>query len=108
MKQYRVILSDRFLADLEEITLWLASQTSVAFALEFASAVEAYCAAFSTSPARSTPPDPRQPQYRHVTFRRSVQIGYEITGGDVVMLRAVYRGRDLKRLMADYPSKSSE
>lgn len=101
MASYRVTFSRHTLTDLASIRTHIALARTAAFADTFVDRIVSYCESFGELPHRGTQRDEIRPGVRTVGWRRTVTVAFRIdeTTKEVLILGALYRGRDVARVL---------
>jgi len=100
MKPRRVVFHADAEQDLAAIVEWIAERASPRTALNFVGRLRQYCADFDIFSERGARRDDLAPGLRTIGFRRRATIVFTLTSEDVIILRVLYCGRDIRRLFA--------
>jgi toxin ParE1/3/4 len=98
---YRVRFSEDASADLHQIELYIASQSSLAVAHRFREALIERCEALGEFPDRGRPRDDWAPGIRTINHRKRVLVVYRVAEQDVTIVAFFYRGRDVDAAMGE-------
>ncbi len=101
MTAYRVKFSDDASADLYQIELYVAAQSSSPVARRFTDALIGRCEALREFPHRGRPRDDLAPGVRTISHRRRVLVVYRVTGRNVTIVGFFYYGRDIDTAMRE-------
>ncbi|WP_270374556.1 MULTISPECIES: type II toxin-antitoxin system RelE/ParE family toxin [Marinicauda] len=99
MKRYSVVFEVAARRDLRNLHDWIARKSGVRVAMGFMERIRSYCEGFEIAPERGRQCPDIRPGLRLVGFERCVTIAFTVNGDRVVILRIIYRGRDLERLL---------
>ena len=97
----RLIFNPEAEQDLFHLFEYISTDASPERALRYISRIEKFCFALCTFPQRGRLLDEGPPETRVIGFERRVSIAFRITLETVVILRILYGGRDLERLLAE-------
>ena len=92
---YRVAYTQRAIAQLEALYLYISDAISPATAAKFIDAILDYCDGFETMPNRGTRRDDIRPDLRIVGFRRRATIAFTVGQDSVAILGVFYRGQEI-------------
>ena len=96
-----VRLSDAAWNDVAELLDFLVPSAGEVAARSYVDRLIGYCAGFSTFPERGTRRDDISPGLRTVGYRRQATIAFRVEADRVIILRILYGGRDLARLLEE-------
>ena len=96
MKAYPVRFRPLAEADLTDLYDYIASQADLSIAGDFIDRIERACLALSHFPDRGRRRDELRPGLRILGFERRAAIAYVVTGGEVVIARVFYGGREVE------------
>ncbi|MTW15460.1 type II toxin-antitoxin system RelE/ParE family toxin [Rhodoplanes serenus] len=82
-------------ADLDRLFAWIAARAGEERARAYVGRIERACHGLLPFPQRGTARDDVRPGLRIVGFERRVSIAFTVRGGDVIVLRILYAGRNL-------------
>ena len=100
MKKHKVTFSPLAEADLLGLFNYIAAESGIAVADAYIDRIEAACLSLKIFPMRGTRRDDLLPGVRMLGFERRVAIAFTVRDGEVRILRILYGGRDLGRLLA--------
>jgi toxin ParE1/3/4 len=92
---HKVVFSPEAKADLLELYGYIAEASSEFRALGYIERVEHKCLNLSTFPTRGVPRDDIRQGLRVIGFERSANIAFAVVENAVIILRVLYRGRDI-------------
>lgn len=93
---YRIRLTETAEGDLKSIYNWIAERAAPATARGYIDRILGFLAGFNLFPERGAVRDDVLPGLRVVGFERRVSIAFVIEDDEVVVLRILYAGRELK------------
>lgn len=96
MTAYRVRFSEDASADLHQIELYVAAQSSLPVARRYTEALIRRCEALGDFPNRGRPRDDLGSSVRTISHRRRVLVVYRVAPGKVTILGFFYYGRDVE------------
>ncbi|WP_439500272.1 type II toxin-antitoxin system RelE/ParE family toxin [Bosea sp. (in: a-proteobacteria)] len=99
MRQFRVLLAPEAQDDLDSLFAYVAERSGKNTARGFIDALKDYCLGLSHAPERGTRRDDLAPGLRLLGYRRRATIAFLTTNEEVVVLRILYRGRDVDALL---------
>jgi toxin ParE1/3/4 len=94
LKRRVVFFSPEACHDLAAIGDWIAERAGVAVAAGYIERLEAYCDGFELAAERGQRRDDLRPGLRVVGFERRIAIAFEVSNGEVTILRLYYGGRN--------------
>ena len=94
MKRRAVFFSREARRDLAAIGDWITERAGVDVALGYIERLEAYCNGFEFAAERGRRRDDLRPGLRIVGFERRIAIAFEVSNGEVTILRLYYGGRN--------------
>jgi plasmid stabilization system protein ParE len=103
MRRYRVGLDPEAIADLKAIRTFVAEAAGNAIAEKLIDRVLAYIDGLDTAPKRGAARDDIRPGLRTITWRRTMTLIFVVDdgAGTVVVIAALYRGRDVDAALRD-------
>jgi toxin ParE1/3/4 len=96
MKRYEVVFAAEAVTDIENLYTFIADRASLTIADRYLSRIERFCNSLETFPHRGTAVPGRINGLRTAGFERRVAILFQLGDEQVLILRVVYGGRDLK------------
>lgn len=100
-KRFKVAIRPRAQDDLTDIEHWIGAHGGPKTAERFVDRLLDYCDDLTLFPLRATSRDDLRPGLRIVTFEKSVSVAYAVGDDTVIILRFVYRGRELTAIFGD-------
>jgi toxin ParE1/3/4 len=100
MKSYRVLFAPEAQDDLDALFAYIADRSGKKPALSFTGSLSGYCLGLGLAPERGMRRDDLGPGLRLLGYRRRATIAFVVTAEEVVVLRILYRGRDVEALLA--------
>lgn len=97
--RYRISFRPLAEADLFGLYQYIAVESGLDIAAGYINRIEAACMALETFPERGLRRDDIRPGLRLMGFERRATIAFEVTEGEVVIVRVLYGGRDLERAL---------
>jgi toxin ParE1/3/4 len=94
-----VVFTSAARADLDAIFEWIADRAGIDIASSFAERIRSFCRGFVDFPERGVKRDDLAPGLRLVGFRRRVTIAFSLQDDRIVILRILYRGRNVTALL---------
>ncbi len=91
----RVVLSPEALADLNELSDYIAARGGEARAAGYVDRIETYCRGLADFPHRGIARDDVWPGLRLLGFERRATVVFRIASDTVTILRILHRGRDV-------------
>jgi toxin ParE1/3/4 len=101
MKKYEVSFRPLAEADLLRLYEHIAEASGLALAGGYIDRLEAACLALETFPERGTRRDDIRPGLRVMGFERRATIIFQVTEGEVVIVRIFYAGQDYEAALRD-------
>jgi plasmid stabilization system protein ParE len=103
VRLYRVAIDPGAVGDLDEIRAFVAEAAGKAISDKLIDRVLAYIDGFDSVPKRGAARDDVRPGLRTITWRRTVTLIFVVddAAGAVVVIGALYRGRDLEAALRD-------
>ena len=92
----RVVYSREARADLHELFNYIAEQSGAERAAGYTRRITAYCRKLEVFPERGSRRDDLWPGLRLIGFEGRVTIAFQVTAGEVRIVRVLYGGRELK------------
>ncbi len=96
---FKVRFLPRAEADLIDLYDYIADEAGASVAGGYIDRIEAACLALATFPERGARRDDIRPGLRIVGLERRATIVFRVTEGEVLMVRFLYGGRDLERIL---------
>ena len=96
---YEVRFSKKAQADLVSIYDYIAEQSDPALALAYFERIRDFCLALNRFPESGTPYHHAFPGVRVVGFERRVTVAFRITSQTVTIVRVLYGGRDIRKML---------
>lgn len=96
MKTYTVILGTEASHDLDSLYAYIAERAGETTAQRFVDRLRRFCLGLSLAPKRGLERGDPLPGLRLVGFQRRATVGFLIEEDCVVILRIMYRGRDIE------------
>ena len=93
---YRIRLTDEAEADLQAIYTGISERSSTATARGYVNRIVGYLASFDLFPERGSLRNEIRPGLRVVGFERRVSIAFVVETDEVVVLRILYGGQELR------------
>ena len=97
MRTYEVSFRPRAEADLFGLYQYIADEAGTTVAGAYIDRIEAACLALATFPERGTRRDDIPPGLRTIGFERRATIAFQVSPGEVVIVRIFYGGQDYER-----------
>jgi toxin ParE1/3/4 len=101
MKTYEVSFRPLAEADLLGLYEYIAEASGLTIAGGYIDRLEAACLALETFPERGTRRDDIRPGLRVMGFERRATIIFQVTEGEVVIVRIFYGGQDYEAALRD-------
>lgn len=99
MRHFEVSFRPLAEADLLALYRRIAKSAGIAVAGSDIDRIEAACLALENFPARGTKRDDLRPGLRTMGFERRATIVFQVTGGEVVVVRIFHGGQDFERAL---------
>lgn len=99
--KYRVVFNPEAKTDLLALYTYVADRDGETRALRYIERIEAECSSLVTFPHRGKVWSSLRPGLRILGFERSVAILFQVKADTVAILRILYGGRDLKKILGD-------
>ncbi|MBS3647032.1 type II toxin-antitoxin system RelE/ParE family toxin [Pseudaminobacter sp. 19-2017] len=96
---HTVLLSGAAWDDIAELLEFLVPRAGESVARAYVDRLIGFCEGFSLFPERGTRRDDISPGLRTVGYRRQATIAFRVEADRVIILRILYGGRDLSRLL---------
>ncbi|RDJ26707.1 type II toxin-antitoxin system RelE/ParE family toxin [Bosea caraganae] len=100
MRSFRVLFAPEAQDDLDALFAYIADRSGRSPARSFTGSLTDYCLGLGIAPERGTRRDDLAPGLRLLGYRRRATIAFVVTADEVIVLRILYRGRDVKALLA--------
>jgi toxin ParE1/3/4 len=97
----RVVFSAAARADLDAIYEWIADRAGVGIASRFADSIRSFCRGLADFPKRGAKRDDLATGLRLIGFRRRATIAFSLQDDQIVVLRILYRVRDVAALLTE-------
>lgn len=108
MKEWKIELDPDAIDDLQDIHDWISDRSSAVTADRYEGRVLAFIRQLRNFPERGRARDDIARGLRTVDFEKRISIAFRIEDDRVVIIRILYAGRQVRRRLTPYPSKSSE
>jgi toxin ParE1/3/4 len=87
--------------DIQEIFEWIAGRAGIEIDFRYITRLETYCNGLETFPERGMRRDDLRRGVRTVGYRRRATIAFRVEERRVVILRVLYGGRDVDRVLGE-------
>ena len=93
MKRHAIIYDRNAILDLAELHSWVGIETSERIASAYLKRIRLFCRQLRHFPHRGVQRDDIRHGVRIITFEGRVDIAFEVKGDRVIIIRALYAGR---------------